>query len=56
MPPDMKFVENATPAQWANNSGDIIEKGTALRAQIIGIRSDIGAMFAIARMSSAWFG
>lgn len=56
MPPGMKYRPEATPAQFSNDNGDIIEKGSAVRVQIIGLRSDVGNMYAIGKMSSTWFG
>ena len=56
LPPDMKYNPDATPAQYSNAAGDVIERGSAARVQIIGLRSDVGAMFAIGKMSASWFG
>lgn len=56
LPPDMKYSPDATPPQYSNGAGDIIEKGSAVRVQLIGLRSDVGNMYAIGKMSSAWFG
>jgi DNA-directed RNA polymerase II subunit RPB7 len=56
LPPDMKYNPDATPAQFSNTSGESIEKGSAVRVQIIGLRSDVGNMYAIGKMSANWFG
>jgi DNA-directed RNA polymerase II subunit RPB7 len=52
----MKYNPDATPPQYSNNAGDVIEKGSAVRVSIIGLRSDVGNMYAIGKMSSSWFG
>ena len=56
LPPDMKYNPDASPPQYANGAGDVIEKGSAVRVQLIGLRSDVGNIYAIGKMSSAWFG
>lgn len=52
----MKYNPDATPPQFSNGAGDSIEKGSAVRVQLIGLRSDVGNMYAIGKMSAAWFG
>lgn len=52
----MRHNPDATPPQYSNGAGDVIEKGSAVRVQLIGLRSDVGNMYAIGKMSSAWFG
>ncbi|KPI45299.1 DNA-directed RNA polymerase II subunit rpb7 [Cyphellophora attinorum] len=56
MAPDMKYNGTATPPNYSNNSGDTIEKGSAVRVQLMGLRSDVGSMFAIGKMKDNWFG
>lgn len=56
IPPDMTFNPDATPPQYSNGQADVIEKGSAVRLQIIGMRSDVGAIYAIGKMSGVWFG
>jgi DNA-directed RNA polymerase II subunit RPB7 len=56
LPPDMKFVPEAPAPQFVNSSGETIVQGSAVRVQLIGLRSDVGQMFAIGKMSGAWFG
>jgi DNA-directed RNA polymerase II subunit RPB7 len=56
LPPDMKFVPEAPTPQFTNSAGEVIEKGSAVRVQLIGLRSDVGQMYAIGKMSGAWFG
>ena len=52
----MKYNPDATPPQFSNGQGDSIEKGSAVRVQIIGLRSDVGNMYAVGKMSSSWLG
>lgn len=52
----MKHNPDATPPSYSNKEGDIIEKGSAVRVQVIGLRSDVGNIYAIGKMSAAWFG
>jgi DNA-directed RNA polymerase II subunit RPB7 len=52
----MRYVAEAPAPQFMNGGGDTIEKGSAVRVQLIGLRSDVGQMFAIGKMSAPWFG
>jgi DNA-directed RNA polymerase II subunit RPB7 len=52
----MRYNPDATPPQYSNNSGDVIEKGSAVRVRLIGLRSDVNHIYAIGKMSSQWFG
>lgn len=54
--PGMRYNPDATPVQYSTQQGDVIEKGSAVRVQIIGLRSDVNAMFGIGRMSGEHFG
>ncbi|EXJ57243.1 hypothetical protein A1O7_07590 [Cladophialophora yegresii CBS 114405] len=56
IPPDMRYNPDATPPQYSNDSGDVIEKGSAIRVKLIGLRSDVNHIYAIGKMSSQWFG
>lgn len=56
VPTGMKYNPDATPPQYSGVSGDIIEKGSAVRVKILGVRSEVGALFAIGKMSGSWFG
>lgn len=56
LPPGFKYNPDATPVQFSGPEGDAIEKGTAVRVQILGMRSDVNQLFAIGKMSSSWFG
>lgn len=53
---DMKYNPNATPVQYSNSQGDVIEKGSVVRVQIMGLRTDVASMHAVGKMSMAWFG
>jgi len=52
----MRYNPDATPPQYSNDRGDIIEKGSAVRVQLIGLRSDVGNMYAVGKMGGQWFG
>ena len=48
IPSDLKFDGNATPPQFTDNAGQIIERGTHIRVKLVGIRTELGQMFAVA--------
>jgi hypothetical protein len=53
----MTYNPDTIPPQFSNARGDeIIIRGTAVRTQIMGLRSDVNAIMAIGRMSDSWFG
>ncbi|KAG8530805.1 uncharacterized protein KY384_004162 [Bacidia gigantensis] len=57
IPAEIKWDPNATPPQWADNTGDqVIEKGTQIRIKLIGTRSDVGSMFAIGSIKEDYLG
>lgn len=48
IPSEIKFDGNATPPQFTDNADQVIERGTHIRVKIIGIRGEVGQMYAIA--------
>jgi DNA-directed RNA polymerase II subunit RPB7 len=53
----MKYNPDATPAQYANyDTNEVIEKGSAVRCKLIGLRNELGGLFAIGKMSGSFFG
>lgn len=56
IPSDIKFDENATPAQYTDNGDQVIEKGTHVRIKMVGVRSDVGNMFAIGSIKEDFLG
>jgi hypothetical protein len=52
----MTYNPDATPPNYSSRDGEDIAKGSAVRIQIIGIRSDVGAIFAVGKMPADWFG
>jgi len=56
IPDDIKYDANATPPQYTDNGDQVIEKGTHLRIKIIGLRSDVGSMFAIGSIKEDFLG
>jgi DNA-directed RNA polymerase II subunit RPB7 len=53
---DIKFDPNATPWQWTDNEDQVIEKGAQVRVKLLGIRSDVGAMYAIGSIKEDYLG
>ncbi|KAK5087512.1 DNA-directed RNA polymerase II subunit [Exophiala xenobiotica] len=56
LPRDYKYNPDATPVNYSGPEGDTIQKGQAVRVQILGLRSDVNQLFAIGKMSAGWFG
>jgi len=52
----MKWDPNATPPQFTNNEDMSIEKGTQVRVKIIGIRTEVGEMWAIGSIKEDYLG
>jgi hypothetical protein len=53
----MTYNPDATPAQYANyTNNEVIEKGSAVRCKLIGLRNELGGLFAIGKMSADFFG
>lgn len=53
---DIKFDPNATPWQWTDNEDQVIEKGAQVRVKLIGLRSDVGSMYAIGSIKEDYLG
>jgi len=53
---DIKFDPNATPWQWTDNEDQVIEQGAQVRVKLLGIRSDVGAMYAIGSIKEDYLG
>lgn len=56
IPSDIKWVGDATPPQYTNGADEVIEKGSSIRVKITGLRSDVGAMFAIGSINDDYYG
>lgn len=56
IPSEIKWDPNATPPQFTNNEDMVIEKGTQVRVKIIGIRSEVGEMWAIGSIKEDYLG
>ena len=56
IPNDIKFDPNATPPQYTNNEDQVIEGGTHVRVKLVGVRADIGAIYAIASIKEDYLG
>ncbi|KAL9619547.1 MAG: hypothetical protein Q9160_005823 [Pyrenula sp. 1 TL-2023] len=56
IPADIKWDGDATPPQYTNGADEVIEKGSAIRLKIIGLRSDIAQIYAIGSISEDYHG
>ncbi|KAL9109078.1 MAG: hypothetical protein Q9227_006169 [Pyrenula ochraceoflavens] len=56
IPGDIKYDGDATPPQWTNGADETIEKGTAIRVKIIGLRSDVGQINAVGSITDDFYG
>jgi len=52
----MNWEAHATPPQYTDNEESVIEKGSQIRVKIIGVRSDVGRLFAVATMKEDYLG
>ena len=55
LPTGMTHKPNAIPPQYSNND-EVIERGSVVRVSIIGMRSDVDAIYGVGKMSAEWFG
>lgn len=56
MPDEIQYDANATPPQFTNNADMVIEPGTHVRAKIIGLRTEVGEMWAIGSINGDFLG
>jgi len=56
MPDDVQYDANATPPQFTNNADMVIEPGTHVRVKIIGLRTEVGEMWAIGSINGDYLG
>ncbi|KAI9882925.1 MAG: hypothetical protein M1823_005327 [Watsoniomyces obsoletus] len=56
IPSDIRFDANATPPQYTDHGDQIIEKGTQIRVKLMGIRSDVGSLFAVGSVKEDYLG
>ncbi|KAI9809058.1 MAG: hypothetical protein M1825_002347 [Sarcosagium campestre] len=56
IPSEIRFDENATPPQYTDNGEQVIEKGTHIRIKLLGVRSDVGNMYAIGSVKEDFLG
>jgi DNA-directed RNA polymerase II subunit RPB7 len=52
----MKYDPNATPPQFNDSEGVVIEPGTHVRCKIIGLRTEVGEMWAIGSINEDFLG
>jgi hypothetical protein len=56
MPDEIQYDASATPAQFTNNADIVIEHGTHVRVKIIGLRTEVGEMWAIGSINGDFLG
>ncbi|KAI9813743.1 MAG: DNA-directed RNA polymerase II subunit [Phylliscum demangeonii] len=56
VPADIKFDANATPPMYTDNGETVLEKGSHIRVKLMGIRSDVGDLFAIGSIRDDYLG
>ena len=56
IPDEIKYDANATPPQFTNNADMVIEPSTHLRVKIIGLRTEVGEMWAIGSINGDFLG
>jgi DNA-directed RNA polymerase II subunit RPB7 len=56
MPDEIQYDASATPAQFTNNADIVIEQGTHVRVKIIGLRTEVGEMWAIGSINGDFLG
>jgi len=56
MPDEIQYDGNATPPQFTNNADMVIEPGTHVRVKIIGLRNEVGEMWAIGSINGDFLG
>ncbi|MBE3046402.1 hypothetical protein IMZ48_28495 [Candidatus Bathyarchaeota archaeon] len=56
IPSEITWDPNATPPQFTNNEDVVIEKNTHVRVKILGIRSEVGEMWAIGSIKEDYLG
>jgi hypothetical protein len=56
MPAELKWDANATPPQFTNTEDMSIEKGTQVRVKLVGIRSEVGEMWAVGSIREDYLG
>lgn len=53
---EIKWDPNATPPQFTDNEEIVIEPGTHIRIKIIGLRTEVGEMWAIGSIKEDFLG
>lgn len=56
IPDEIKYDASATPPQFTNNADIVIEQGTHVRVKIIGLRTEVGEMWAIGTINGDFLG
>lgn len=56
IPDEIQYDANATPPQFTNNADMVIEPGTHVRVRIIGLRTEVGGMWAVGSINGDFLG
>jgi len=56
IPHEIKYDPNATPPQFTNNEDQVIEVGSHIRVKLIGVRAEVGTMYAIGSIKEDYLG
>ncbi|KUI57186.1 DNA-directed RNA polymerase II subunit rpb7 [Cytospora mali] len=56
IPKTCKYDANATPPQYTDHEGMTIENGTHVRVKIVGLRAEVGEMWAIGTINEDYLG
>jgi hypothetical protein len=56
MPDEIRYDASATPPQFTNDADIVIEQGTHVRVKIIGMRTEVGEMWAIGSINGDFLG
>lgn len=56
MSDEIRWDPTAAPPQFTNNADMVIEKGTHVRVKIIGLRTEVGEMWAIGSINGDYLG
>lgn len=56
IPKTCKYDANATPPQYTDHEGMTVENGTHVRVKIVGLRAEVGEMWAIGTINEDYLG
>lgn len=56
IPPSFKYTVDGSTPSFADNEGQVVERGVQVRLRIKGIRGELGQMFAIGSIREDYLG